>query len=39
LKCHSFQIIEQIAKISSKKAALARNDEKIAQVLKLIATA
>ncbi len=33
------QIIEQIAKISAKKAAVSRNDEKIQQVLKLIATA
>lgn len=33
------QIKEQIAKISSKKAAIARNDERIQQILKLVATA
>jgi hypothetical protein len=33
------QIFEVIAKISSAKAANARNDEKIQQILKLSATA
>lgn len=33
------QIIEQMAKTSSLKATIARNDEKIQQILKLIATA
>ena len=33
------QINEQVTKISSLKASIARNDEKIQQLLKLIATA
>lgn len=33
------QIIEQMAKTSSLKATIARNDDKIQQILKLIATA